>query len=125
MDGMEGMDKMPLDAEHQDDVIAAYSGIIENKNGIECELWDFEIILSDKYTGIGRAWLNTENGRAVSLSYQIDPLFPFVEKMDFRMDFDSAAENSWVMESFRMNGMVNMVVTKKSFKSVTEFSDYR
>ena len=121
----DGMDKHPLDPAVQNDVIAAWSGRSEYKNGRSCKVWDFEIKLNSKYTGIGTAWLAAESGEAVSIEYYIDPLFPFVEAMNIGMDFKNDPGGRWLMDRMRMNGRVNMIIMKKTFDAVTIFSDYR
>ena len=102
-----------------------YSGRREYKNGRSCEIWDFEMKLNKKYTAVGTAWLDPATGSAVSLSYRIEPLFPFVEEMKIAMDFETDAEQRWFLSSMNMAGRVNMIIMKRTFDSVMEFSDYR
>ena len=122
---MEGMDLMPLDPAEQHRISPVFSGRTEYKNGIRCELWDFEAVLNDKYTGIGTAWINTETGAAVSIEYRIEPLFPFVEEMEIGVEFSADHADRWVLNKLTMNGKVNMLIMKRQFVAVTEFSDYR
>ncbi|HAK44319.1 MAG TPA: hypothetical protein DCO79_00120 [Spirochaeta sp.] len=122
---MEDMQKMPLDPAVQTDVSSFFSGRTEIRNGITCEVWNFEIILNDKYTGVGTAWLIPSTGAAASLEYRIEPLFHFVEEMNMGMEFGDDLSDRWVMHSMNMAGKINMLVMKKGFKSIIEFDDYR
>ena len=122
---MEGMDKNPLDPEVQQDVTAVNTGKYEYKNGILCSVWNFEVVLNDKYNGVGKAWLNKETSEAVSMEYHIDPLFPFVDEMNIGMNFIINSKEQWIMNRLEMSGKINMLVMKKSFDSVTTFADYR
>lgn len=121
----EGMDLMPLDPGEQHRVSPAYSGRTEYKNGTRCEVWNFEAVLNDKHKGVGTVWINSETGAALSMEYSIEPLFPFVEDMSIGMEFSSDHLNRWVLDKFLMDGRVNFLVMKRTFNTVTEFSDYR
>lgn len=124
-ENMEGMDKHPLDPEVQPDITAVDSGKDEYRGGRLCSVWDFTLQLNEKYTGIGTAWIDTESGRAVSIEYRIEPLFPFVEEMNIGMEFETDKNKIWVLDELKMAGRVNLIVMKKSFDSITSFSDYR
>ena len=122
---MEGIDKHPLDPEVQNDVSVLDTGKKEAKIGRTCSVWNFEISLNDKYSGLGTAWLDVQSSEAVAIEYRIEPLFPFVEEMNIEMEFGTGSSDSWFMDKLKMSGKINMLIMKKGFNSVTTFSDYR
>jgi len=117
--------KSPLDPALQNDVTAFDTGMIQYKQGQRCTVWEFRLKLNSSHDAAGKAWISTETGAAVSLKYRLEPNFPFVEEMNISLDYRTDNSNRFLLEQLRFDGRVNLIIMKKSFVSVTSFSDYR
>ena len=121
----EGFDKSPFDPANQDDLTASDTGKVQYRRGERCSLWTFRLMLNDDHDAAGRAWISLSTGAAVSLEYQIEPNFPFVDEMNIGLNYTTDSSGHWLLEEFRFEGRVNMIIVKKGFDSVTSFSEYR
>lgn len=121
----EEFNKSPLDPEFQNSINATNSGISEYRDGQLCSVWDFEFVLNEKYTAIGKAWLNPANGAAVSLEYTLTPEYPFTENVMIRIDYTLEDSGKWYARKFIFRGTMDLIVMKKRFDTTSTFSDYR
>jgi hypothetical protein len=121
----EDFQKSPLDPDLQDDVSASDTGIIQYKAGERCVVWNFRMKLNNDLNAVGKAWISEKTGAAVSLIYQLEPDFPFVEEMNIGLNYITDGSGRWLLDELHFDGRINMIIMKKSFDSVTSFSDYR
>ncbi len=120
----EEFNKSPLDPDFQNSITAIDSGNKEYRNGQLCSVWAFEFLLNDKYTAVGKAWLNPANGAAVSLEYTLTPEYPFTENVIIRIDYTLEESGKWYADKFIFRGTMNLIVMKKRFDTTSTFSDY-
>jgi hypothetical protein len=97
------------------------SELIQEKS---CQVYEYSFRKPNKTTYRGTAWLETETGIPVKLSYTCAPLPQFVSRLETTVIFDSPQEGVLYPVEIQTDGAGSFLLIKRNFRTIMKCSDF-
>ena len=120
---MSGLQLSPFDPDQQRTVTIGREGMTERIGGRIAIAVPYRHQPSDESTIAGTAWLSVEDGTPLRLTYTLDPLPRFVDRIEVTQEF-ATDEDRWMVASVEFEADFRILFVRRSLESRMEFSEY-